>query len=221
MLSFISLLSIFALVVSGESFPRRTNYVLPQELHRENLRIIPKGRLSNDVVPKDYQIRLTLESDAFEKNAFSGIVDILFDINEDVSLIQLHAKDLNITVVTLEKTGEIEITTEGPDLETDLLTITQKDGTNFTKGTDYHLSINYGGILSETEMGGFYKSSYTDGTETKYLATTQFESTDARRAFPCFDEPAFKATFTVALTFPKTYTAKSNTDIASTSEADE
>jgi hypothetical protein len=85
MLSFISLLGIFALVVSGESFPRRTNYVLPQELHRENLRIQPKGRLSTDVIPTDYAIRLKLESDAFEKNVFSGIVDILFDIKEDVS----------------------------------------------------------------------------------------------------------------------------------------
>jgi aminopeptidase N len=70
-------------------------------------------------------------------------------------------------------------------------------------------------------MVGFYKSSYTDGAETKYLAATQFESTHARRAFPCFDEPALKATFTVTLTCPKTYTAKSNTDVFSTSEADE
>jgi aminopeptidase N len=221
MLSFISLLSIFALVVSGESFPRRTNYVLPQELHRENLRILPKGRLSADVVPTDYAIRLTLESDAFKKNVFSGIVDIQFDINKDVSLIQLHAKDLNIIGVTLDKTGGIDIIMEGPDLETDLVTVTQINGTNFTKGTGYQLTITYSGILSETEMVGFYKSSYTDGTETKYLAATQFESTHARRAFPCFDEPALKATFTVTLTCPKTYTAKSNTDVFSTSEADE
>lgn len=59
-------------------------------------------------------------------------------------------------------------------------------------------------------MYGFYKSSYILNTNTIYLATTQFQPTYARRAFPCFDEPAFKAVFNIYLTYPSEYNALSN-----------
>ncbi|MGH9596014.1 MAG: M1 family metallopeptidase, partial [Edaphobacter sp.] len=57
------------------------------------------------------------------------------------------------------------------------------------------LSIRFTGILND-KLRGFYLSK----TKTRNYAVTQFESTDARRAFPCFDEPAMKATFDIALT---------------------
>lgn len=65
-------------------------------------------------------------------------------------------------------------------------------------------------------MAGFYRSSYknSDGN-TKYLAVSQMEPTDARRAFPCFDEPALKAEYTVTLVADKHHTCLSNMDQAS------
>jgi aminopeptidase 2 len=70
-------------------------------------------------------------------------------------------------------------------------------------------------------MAGFYRSSYKskDGSQ-KYLATTQMEPTDARRAFPCFDEPALKAKFTITLVADKGLTALSNMDAVSEKEVD-
>lgn len=59
-------------------------------------------------------------------------------------------------------------------------------------------------------MQGFYRSKYFVDGEERYMATTQFESTDARLAFPCWDEPALKARFNVVLTTPVVYTAVSN-----------
>ncbi|GEQ71063.1 hypothetical protein JCM33374_g4744 [Metschnikowia sp. JCM 33374] len=63
-------------------------------------------------------------------------------------------------------------------------------------------------------MAGFYKSSYKEDNETKRMLSTQFEATDARRAFPCLDEPALKATFTVHLTTDSSLTVLGNMPIA-------
>lgn len=68
-------------------------------------------------------------------------------------------------------------------------------------------------------MAGFYRSSYKDRDgSTKYLATTQMEPTDARRAFPCFDEPALKAHYSITLVADKHHTCLSNMDQASEKE---
>ena len=72
------------------------------------------------------------------------------------------------------------------------------------------LKIAYSGILHE-DLRGFYLSR----TATRNYAVTQFEATDARRAFPCFDEPAYKATFDVSLIVPQGDTAIGNTNIVS------
>jgi aminopeptidase N len=74
------------------------------------------------------------------------------------------------------------------------------------------LQLEFDGILNDG-MHGFYRSTYTaqDGS-TKVIGTTQFESTDARRAFPCFDQPDFKAIFQITIVAPSTLTILSNTN---------
>lgn len=84
------------------------------------------------------------------------------------------------------------------------------------EGAKYVLSIDFIGCLNN-QMRGLYRSTYTgiDGLS-HVMATTQFEPTDARRAFPCFDEPALKASFTVTVTIPSHLQATSNTPMSST-----
>lgn len=81
-------------------------------------------------------------------------------------------------------------------------------------GSDAQLKLTFTGILNDN-MAGFYRSSYKEDGKTKYIASTQMEPTDARRAFPCFDEPALKAKFTVTLVADKSMTCLSNMDVAS------
>ena len=79
--------------------------------------------------------------------------------------------------------------------------------------TQARLSIKWTGVLND-ELAGFYRSSYTDEAGTRrYIATTQFEATDARRALPCFDEPAMKAVFQVNLGRVPAMTSISNMPI--------
>ena len=84
---------------------------------------------------------------------------------------------------------------------------------------DAVLSIGYSGVMNN-DMAGFYRSRYKPVSEPSpsvpkvgdfhFMFSTQFESCDARRAFPCFDEPNLKATFDVSLEIPKDLTALSN-----------
>lgn len=86
---------------------------------------------------------------------------------------------------------------------------------SLSKGSKAKLSLKFTGILNDN-LAGFYRSTYTgkDGSK-KIMATSQMEPTDARRAFPCFDEPALKATFDVTLIADKELTCLGNTDVKS------
>jgi len=82
--------------------------------------------------------------------------------------------------------------------------------TALTVGQSVIIEITYTATL-RSDNAGFYRSSYVtaDGS-TKWLATTQFESTDARHAFPCYDEPATRSSFSIAIEHGAVYTAISN-----------
>ena len=159
--------------------------------------------------------RLALRPD-LEKASFNGSQEIDVQIDETTSRIVLNAVELDIHSVELLRDGK-------PSLEAEVTTDEKAETVTFDFGEDIsigpaRLEIDFTGILND-KLRGFYLSQYDgpDGQPQK-LATTQFEATDARRAFPCWDEPAHKATFQVTLTFPSSLSAISNTPIVS--EAD-
>jgi puromycin-sensitive aminopeptidase len=161
-------------------------------------------KLPNYVEPKIYDI--TLKPD-LENFTFSGFETITLNILKDTKKVTLHSKDLNI------KTAEINIKKNKIfalikfNNENETVDLIFKE--NIKKGS-YKLTLVFEGILND-KMRGFYKSTYLHQNQTKHLATTQFEATDARRAFPCFDEPEQKAIFNVSLIVKKGQSAISNT----------
>jgi len=162
-------------------------------------------RLPKTIKPRNYHIDLVPDLTKF---TFAGSVAIEVDVLESTSVVKLNAKELEIS--TFFATNAAGTRLDGKislDDETEIATITF-DGT-LGKGS-WTLSATFTGILND-KLKGFYRSIWTDDKGNKHtIATTQFESTDARRAFPCFDEPEFKATFDVALTVPEELTALSN-----------
>lgn len=92
-----------------------------------------------------------------------------------------------------------------------VLQVYMKLNESVTAGSEVTLHVSFSGVLNR-ELVGLYLSSYvTTDNETRQLAATQFEPTSARRAFPCLDEPALKATFKLVLVHERSQQAYANT----------
>ena len=158
--------------------------------------------------PSKYRIKLQPDLKNF---TFDGEQSVDLLILEATSTIVLNSIDLEISNTTLHANGTT-LTSKSVTIDKDAETATLDFGETIQPG-DARLEMVFTGGLNDKLMG-FYRSEYTsqDG-ETRYLATTQFEPTDARRAFPCWDEPAKKATFEVTLVFSDEYQAVSNTPV--------
>ena len=140
---------------------------------------------------------------------------------EDTTSISLNSIEIDIRSATVSAGGSLVASKPEISVNADAQVATVKFDNVLPKGSAAQLRLSFTGTLNDN-MAGFYRSSYKgDNGQTKYIATTQMEPTDARRAFPCFDEPALKAKFTVTLIADKDLTCLSNMDIASEEEVGE
>ena len=135
-------------------------------------------------------------------------------MNEDTDFISLNSNEIDIHSAVVSSKGSVVESKPEISVNKDAQVATIKFNQAIAAGSDAQLKLTFTGILNDN-MAGFYRSSYKKDGETKYIASTQMEPTDARRAFPCFDEPALKAKFTVTLVADKSMTCLSNMDVAS------
>jgi puromycin-sensitive aminopeptidase len=140
--------------------------------------------------------------------SFAGRVEVDIDIHEAVQTLTLHSLDLVLSAATVSANGATFVSGLPVHDETyETATFTFEKELPAGAAT---LEISYTGQLNDL-LVGFYRSTYidNDGVE-QTIATTQFEHSDARRAFPCWDEPSFKATYQVNLVVPSHLAAYSN-----------
>uniref|UniRef100_U5EWR8 Aminopeptidase n=1 Tax=Corethrella appendiculata TaxID=1370023 RepID=U5EWR8_9DIPT len=168
-------------------------------------------RLPNNSRPISYDIILT--TDIHKNNFdFTGNVKILVEIIEQTNKIVLNYRQISIDKVrySLEGDSKYEDITKNTQTNEKFDFLTLESTKNFEKGKKYIFEIDYKGEL-RNDNGGFYRSSYknSDG-ETRWIATTQFETTDARHGFPCYDEPGIRATYKLTIKHGETYHAISN-----------
>ncbi|MBI3248990.1 MAG: M1 family metallopeptidase [Deltaproteobacteria bacterium] len=165
-------------------------------------------KLPTNVRPDRYQLQLTPDLTAF---TFAGEETVSIQVLEPTTEIILNAAELQIHSVAVVAQHGQTITGAAT-----LDEINERAIFTFPEPLvpgPYQLQLTFAGILND-KLHGFYRSTYKDANgQDKILASTQFESTDARRAFPCWDEPAYKAVFQTTLVIPEHLTAISNTAI--------
>jgi puromycin-sensitive aminopeptidase len=165
-------------------------------------------RLPTTVTPDRYEIKLSPDLTNW---TFSGEEKISLQVGEPVREIVLNAAELELHGARL-------VLEDGRNLAAQI----RLDGENEQATLSFSqavppgrcaLHMIFSGILND-KLHGFYRSIYRDASgREKPLASTQFESTDARRAFPCWDEPAFKAVFQVTLVIDEKLAAISNASV--------
>jgi puromycin-sensitive aminopeptidase len=167
-------------------------------------------RLPRSVRPTRYDLRLEPDLTTL---TFTGDETVTLEVEEATAEIVLNAVDLAFGEATVTNArGESLRGTPIVDEAGERCRITFTS--SIAPGT-WRLRLTFTGILND-KLRGFYRSSYKDPSgEPRLMAATQFEATDARRAFPCWDEPAFKAVFAVTLVIDPKLTAVSNTSIVS------
>src|SRR3972149_1160590 len=168
-------------------------------------------RLPTDVRPTHYDLTLAPSLTDF---TFRGEESIALEVARPTSRIIVNTAEVAVQSARLNLAAGGSVAASRIETDEDAETTTFSFDRSLPTGPAT-LHLQFTGILND-QLRGFYRSRYTgaDGQQ-GFLVTTQFEATDARRAFPCWDEPAVKATFRVTLVVPSELAAISNTPVES------
>ncbi|XP_077477080.1 aminopeptidase N-like isoform X1 [Stigmatopora argus] len=174
-------------------------------------------RLPSALVPASYNVTLwpRLKPDEDGVFVFTGRSDVVFTCREVTDLVLIHASKLNFTTLDghhasireLSGTRTLTITKSWLLAETEYLVLELYE--SLKEGAAYVLHTEFRGELAD-DLEGFYRSEYEEDGVKKVVATSQMQATYARKAFPCFDEPAMKAIFNVTIIHDRDKTALSN-----------
>ncbi|KAH8283988.1 hypothetical protein KR054_006712 [Drosophila jambulina] len=179
-------------------------------------------RLPTALRPQKYQLSILTILDKPEESSFNETVKILIEVLQNTKNITLHSKGLTIdeSQTTLSQvSGEekkdncVSSTAVNPSHDYYFLNTCQE----LLAGHVYELNLSFSADL-KAQLEGYYRSSYEDpeANETRWITITQFEPASARLAFPCFDEPNYKAPFVVTLGHHNKYTSLSNMPVKET-----
>src|SRR5450755_1438909 len=162
------------------------------------------GKLPKQVVPEEYDIRIAPDLGKF---TFAGSETVKLKVRQPVRLLVLNALEIKITNAALDGKAIPESALKLDPMQ-ETLTITL--ASELPAGA-HSLELNFNGKINQQGQGLFCAPYQEQGTGAKKIMLgTQFEATDARRFFPCWDEPSFRARFQLTVIVPENFTAMSN-----------
>ncbi len=167
------------------------------------------GKLPKEVAPTDYSIRIVPKIDQF---TFTGTETVRLNVRSPVHQLVLNTLELKIEAASVDG-KDLPASAIKTDKEKELLTLTLP--LKLAQG-DHTLALRFSGRINQQGQGLFYMRYQEQGSGTpKVMLGTQFEATDARRFFPCWDEPVFRARFQLSAVVPENWLAVSNMPIES------
>ena len=167
------------------------------------------GKLPKDVVPTEYSVRIVPDVDNF---TFAGSETVKLNVRSPVHHLVLNALELKIDAASVDG-KELPASAIKIDDKTELLALALPS--ELATG-DHTLALRFTGKINKQGQGLFYMHYQEHGSGArKVMLGTQFEATDARRFFPCWDEPAFRARFQLTAVVPENWLAVSNMPIES------
>ncbi|KAL4700484.1 hypothetical protein H8959_014488, partial [Pygathrix nigripes] len=191
----------------GVASPGTPSAQQPSEEEREPWQPWTQLRLSGHLKPLHYNLMLT----AFMENfTFSGEVNVEIACRNATRYVVLHASRVAVEKVQLAEDrafGAVPVAGFFLYPQTQVLVVVLNRTLDAQR--NYNLKIIYNALI-ENELLGFFRSSYVLHGERRFLGVTQFSPTHARKAFPCFDEPIYKATFKISIKHQATYLSLSN-----------
>ncbi len=165
------------------------------------------GKLPKDVVPTEYSVRIVPDVDNF---TFAGSETVKLNVRSPVHQLVLNALELKIDAASVDG-KELPASAIKIDDEKELLMLALPS--ELATG-DHTLALRFTGKINKQGLGLFYMHYQEHGSSArKVMLGTQFEATDARRFFPCWDEPAFRARFQLTAVVPENWLAVSNMPI--------
>lgn len=160
-------------------------------------------RLPDFIQPVHYDLEVKV---LMEEDRYTGIVSISVNLSKDTRDLWLHIRETRITKLPelRRPSGEqVPIRRCFEYKKQEYVVIQAEEDLAATSGESvYQLTIEFEGWLNGS-LVGFYRTTYTEDGQTKSIAATDHEPTDARKSFPCFDEPNKKATYNISLIHPK------------------
>jgi aminopeptidase N len=170
------------------------------------------GKLPKEVVPTEYAIRIVPNLDNF---MFAGSETVKLNVRRPVHQLVLNALELKIKTASVDG-KELPLSAIKVENEKELVTLTLPSQ---LAASDHVLALHFMGQINQQGQGLFYLRYQEQGSGArKLMLGTQFEATDARRFFPCWDEPAFRARFQLSVVVPENWLAVSNMPIESEKE---
>jgi aminopeptidase N len=163
------------------------------------------GQLPKTVVPRHYAIKIQPD---LQKFTTRGSVTVDLEVRKPVDEIVLNALDMQITKATLFAPNETALRVK-QNLGKQIVSL--KLPSEIPPGK-YQLALEFNGMIGEQAQGLFYVK-YPTGHGRKVMLGTQMEPADARRMFPCWDEPVFRASFQLTVVVPEKHLPISNTPI--------